>query len=71
METDDIETIADIRVMAVDQKGTQLDTTDDVNVLSNIVTFAKQTDISADEDSGETVSYTHLKKDKKVRVKNV
>ena len=54
VETDDIETIADIRVMAVDQKGTQLDTTDDVNVLSNIVTFAKQTDISADEDSGET-----------------
>lgn len=55
--TDDIESVADIRVMAVDQKGTQLDTTDDVNVLSNIVTFEQKKDTQKN-DAGEEVTTT-------------
>ena len=55
--TDDIESVADIRVMAVDQKGTQLDTTDDVNVLSNIVTFEKKSETQKN-DTGEEVTTT-------------
>ena len=56
---DDIESVADIRVMAVDQKGTQLDTTDDVNVLSNIVTFTKTENTDTDEDGNETTTVTY------------
>ena len=45
--------------MAVDQKGTQLDTTDDVNVLSNIVTFTKTEDTDTDGDGNETTTVTY------------
>lgn len=55
---DDIDSVADIRVVARDNQGTNATEEDDVNVLSNIITF-KKNEITKDQDEGDTeaVSY--------------
>ena len=55
---DDIDSVADIRVVARDNQGTNATEEDDVNVLSNIITF-KKNETTKDQDEGdtETVSY--------------
>jgi RHS repeat-associated protein len=56
---DDVDDIADIRIVARDNKGTNATEEDDTNVLSNILTFKKIENKSEDDNKDENVAVSY------------
>ena len=56
---DDVDDIADIRIVARDNKGTNATEEDDTNILSNILTFKKIENKSEDDNNDENVAVSY------------